>query len=334
MVPRISVIISTWNRPDGVMRTLESLARQDWLGFEVLVVDNAADQRLAESAAKFAAGAPIPVRYVPEPQLGLHNARHAGARAATGEILVFTDDDATFYPSWLRSFAEAFSAHPDMPAAGGPVRPAWEATPPDWVREFAARKPHCCTLALMEPWDDFQLSPKAYFFGVNMAIRRPVFFDLGGFNPEAFGDTWLGDGDTGLYLKLRKRGLSIGYVPGALVHHHIPPKRMTLDYLLHWSRNQGASEAYTRYHPHVPSSMMLLKDALVLGVTNLPLWAKNLLRHKGRVDQASLAVQIQSAGRFRQIRYAMRLAFDGRLRRLVAWPDWLNNPPPAKKDSP
>ena len=48
----------------------------------------------------------------------------------------------------------------------------------------------------MEPYDGFRLDPNGVFFGVNMAIRRDVLLKLGGFNPDSFGDVWLGDGET------------------------------------------------------------------------------------------------------------------------------------------
>src|SRR5207244_2638099 len=173
------------------------------------------------------------------------------AHAAQGEILVFTDDDATFDPDWLQAYADAFDCHPEMTAAGGPVRPAWEAPPPPWFTQFMEDK-SCGILSLMEPFEEFRLGPEAFFWGVNMAIRREVLFAVGGFNPEAFGDIWLGDGESGLNRKLRERRMPIGYVPGAVVHHHIPPGRMTVDYVCHRLANQEACELYTTYHDRIP----------------------------------------------------------------------------------
>jgi glycosyltransferase involved in cell wall biosynthesis len=49
-----------------------------------------------------------------EDRLGLHHARHAGARVAQGRVLVFTDDDATFDTSLLQAYSDSFEAHPEM----------------------------------------------------------------------------------------------------------------------------------------------------------------------------------------------------------------------------
>ena len=186
--------------------------------------------------------------YVREERLGLHNARHAGVWAAKGDILLFTDDDATFDPGWLSAYAEAFDSHPEMAAAGGPVRASWEAPPPQWLVEFMGDVKTFGILSLMEPYDDFRLNADGIFFGVNMAIRANVLLEMGGFNPEAFGAVWLGDGETGLIYKLWDHRMLIGYIPEALVYHHIPPERMTVQYLRVRMANQGACDLYSDFH--------------------------------------------------------------------------------------
>ena len=110
----ISVIIPTYHRPNDLLRCLGSLERQTLGEFQTVVVDNSPDAELRERMRAFETR----VLYVHEPSLGLHNARHAGARAATGDVLVFTDDDAEFSQSWLAAYSEAFALHPEMAAAG------------------------------------------------------------------------------------------------------------------------------------------------------------------------------------------------------------------------
>jgi glycosyl transferase family 2 len=92
-----------------------------------------------------------------------HNARHAGVWAAKGDILIFTDDDATFAQGWLRAYADAFDTHPEMVAAGGPVRPVWEDPAPTWLLQFMGDAKTFGTLSLMEPYDTFVWFTMAYF---------------------------------------------------------------------------------------------------------------------------------------------------------------------------
>ena len=113
-----------------------------------------------------------------------------------------------------------------MAAAGGPVKPKWDVNPPPWLLEYLAkymdRYNNFTLLSLMDLSNTFSLSKQGYFFGVNMAIRKEILFKVGGFNPDSFGDIWLGDGESGLNRKLWKRSELIGYIPDALVYHHIP----------------------------------------------------------------------------------------------------------------
>ena len=87
----LSVIIPTYNRPQSLLRQLRSLQEQILRCYALLVVDNAADAELARRVAAFNRTARRPVRYVPEPRLGLMEAPHAGARAAGGDILVLPE---------------------------------------------------------------------------------------------------------------------------------------------------------------------------------------------------------------------------------------------------
>ncbi len=230
----ISLIIPTYNRAASLKRALESASYLDYPPdrYEIIVVDNGSTDSTPAVVKEARQNNPTNrLVYVREERLGLHNARHAGVWAARGDILLFTDDDATFDPGWLSAYAEAFDSHPDMAAAGGPVRAAWEAPPPQWLIEFMGDVKTFGMLSLMEPYEDFRLAADGIFFGVNMAIRAGILLEMGGFNPEAFGAVWLGDGETGLIYKLRDHRMLIGYIPDALAYHHIPPERMTVQYL-------------------------------------------------------------------------------------------------------
>jgi glucosyl-dolichyl phosphate glucuronosyltransferase len=318
---KISVIIPTYNRLANLCQCLGSLQEQSLPDMEIIVVDNAADPEVERKVAKFNDNARVVARYLAEPALGLHFARHAGAQAAQGDVLVFTDDDATFAPDWLEAYADAFDDHSQMAAAGGPVRPVWEQPPPPWFRQFMDDK-SCGILSLMEPFEEFRLGPEAFFWGVNMAIRREVLFAVGGFNPEAFGDIWLGDGESGLNHKLRERRLPIGYVPRAVVHHHIPPGRMTVEYVCHRLANQEACELYTTYHRGIPHRPHLCRHALVTALKN----GKCLIGAwfvKGRTDTGSLDVQIRAARARARLKYLARLIGDDEFRKLVRKEDWL-----------
>jgi len=326
----ISIIIPTHNRAALIEEAVRSAVGMDYPPgrYEVIVVDNASTDSTPEVVKNLQNNTNgRSLHYVREEQLGLHHARHAGARAARGEVLVFTDDDASFDLGWLKAYSDAFEEHPEMVAAGGPVRPVWENAPPRWFvdymeREFRDSKMFGI-LSLMEPHDKFCLGPEAFFWGVNMAIRRDVLFKVGGFNPEAFGNTWLGDGESGLDRKLRERGMLVGYVPEAIVYHHISAQRMTVEYLCLRMANQGACQMYSHFHYGVPHWLGLFKHAADIALRNGKYWAAALLL-RGRTDTRSLDIQINAATTQSQFKYIARLMFDKELRKLVLKDDWLN----------
>ena len=71
----VSVVVPTYKRSPVVMRCLDSVQQQTLAGFELLLVDNSPDAELEARIERFNQGARTKVRYIPEPRLGLHNAR-------------------------------------------------------------------------------------------------------------------------------------------------------------------------------------------------------------------------------------------------------------------
>ena len=331
----ISLVIPTYNRPASLKRALESAVNLDYAPdcYEIVVVDNgSADGTHAVVEDTRQDNPRHRLMYIREERLGLHNARHAGVWAATGDILLFTDDDATFDPRWLRAYAEAFDSHPEMAAAGGPVRASWDIPPPQWLVDFIGDEKTFGLLSLMEPYDDFRLTADGRFFGVNMAIRANVLLEMGGFNPEAFGEVWLGDGETGLNYKLWNHGMPVGYVPDALVYHHISPERMTVQYLRARMANQGACDLYSNFHRALPNTLSILGRACRLLVRNTGRWIAAAVI-KDRTDVRSLNVQLEAARTQAQLRYVLKIALNRNLQDFVAKKDWLNDLRPMKNSS-
>jgi len=323
---KISVIIPTLNRCEILARALDSVCVQSFPSdqYEIIAVDNGSSDGTRELVDQLNHAHKRRIRYVFEGKPGLHHARHAGAHMATGEILVFTDDDATFDPGWLQAYGMAFAQNTRMTAAGGPVRPIWEVPPPEWLLDYIGDAKTFPPLSLMEPYDGFRLDPKGFFFGVNMAIRRDVLFAVGGFNPELIGNSTVGDGESGLNRKLQERGYLIGYVPGALVYHHIPQARMTLEYLCRWQAHLAGAQLYSRYHKQMPSSLKLAIDAArtLLSFTGIWILAGCV---RLRTSNLSVSLNLGAALGSARLRYILRLASDPDLRQMVAHKDWLNS---------
>ncbi|MDA8148833.1 MAG: glycosyltransferase family A protein [Actinomycetota bacterium] len=113
--PRFSVVIPAYNEAEYLAGALRSLARQDFSGdYEVIVVDNGSTDATARIALEHGA------RLVYEPEAGVCHARQAGTACASGEIVVSTDADTAFPPSWLSTIDREFRARPSCVAVAGP----------------------------------------------------------------------------------------------------------------------------------------------------------------------------------------------------------------------
>lgn len=99
----ISVIIPAHNEAKYLLRTLESLRRQNYRWFEVIVVANGC----SDGTAEIARGRCQRLIVLSQKNLGI--ARNLGARMAKGELLLFLDADTTLEPMALRRIAEDFT---------------------------------------------------------------------------------------------------------------------------------------------------------------------------------------------------------------------------------
>lgn len=95
-MPRVSVIIPTYNRAPLLVQALESVFNQSFRDFEVIVADDGSQDKTAEAIKSFSDR----LTYLPLEHTGLPAAaRNAGLRAASGEYVVFLDSD----DQWLET---------------------------------------------------------------------------------------------------------------------------------------------------------------------------------------------------------------------------------------
>jgi glycosyltransferase involved in cell wall biosynthesis len=99
----ISVIVTTYNRPDALHAVLDGLAAQQERGFEVVVADDGSrdDTRALVEAAR--ATAPVPIQHVWQEDCGFRAgaARNRASERASGEYLLFLDGDCVPRPDYI-----------------------------------------------------------------------------------------------------------------------------------------------------------------------------------------------------------------------------------------
>lgn len=219
----VTIAVCTRDRPEGLARLLDSMAAlpatADEVKVELLVVDNASvDGSIPGIAA--ACGA----RYVREARPGLDFARNRAAREATGDWLIFFDDDVVVDPGWLIAFQATLTEHPDAAAVTGAVVPL--ALDTDAQVLFEHRGGFRTTFDLTRfqgtaPTDlTYPAGGGAFGTGANMAVRMDVLAALGGFD-EALdtGPPLPGGGDLDLFQRVVRAGHVLVLEPGCLVFH-------------------------------------------------------------------------------------------------------------------
>src|SRR5437867_1854821 len=108
--PFISVVIPNYNGAGIIGACLESLKRQTFPDFEVLVVDNASRDDSLEVVRRFTPGAIILTQ---EKNLGFAGGVNAGIRAARGEWIAVLNNDTEVAENWLEEAAAATRRHAD-----------------------------------------------------------------------------------------------------------------------------------------------------------------------------------------------------------------------------
>jgi glycosyltransferase involved in cell wall biosynthesis len=172
--------------------------------------------------------------------VGLLEARNAGAEVATGDVVAFLDDDAIAAEDWVAELVTVYEAR-DVPAVGGKMTPAWVAGKPTTLpAEF-----YWLVGVTHEGFADGPGEVRNTF-GSNISFRRSVFLNLGGFDANIGGrkgDANLQGGETELCARMQAAyGHGVYYTPDARVAHKVFAYRTSLPWLLDRAFWQGYSK--------------------------------------------------------------------------------------------
>ena len=233
-----SILISTKNRAQFLLQTLDSLSRvhTDSLEVELIVIDNGSSDETGAVVAEAARQFPLRVHLLSFARGAKAAALNYALPKATGSYLAFTDDDLQFDESWLLKLLAPLRTG-QAEAVVGEVRLA-----PHLVRTWM-EPIHRAMLAEVRPDDD-----RHELVGANMAVTRECFYQVGGFDP-ALGPGALGlSEEVLLEHQIRARGGRIQFVEGAIVEHHFDPRRLERSAWIRHAKASGRSNAYIFHH--------------------------------------------------------------------------------------
>ncbi len=236
----ITIAICTWNRCALLKETLEHVARlsiPQGVEWELLVVNNNSTDATDETLASFAGR--LPLRTVFEAEPGLSHARNRAVREATGDYILWTDDDVLVDENWLAAYSEAFEQWPDAAIFGGNIEPWFEGTPPDWLPRIWSRV--ASAYASRDLGEQaIALSQELVPFGANFAVRtaeqRKYLYDPRlGVRPGNI----MGGEETTVIRNMMADGIAGRWIPKARVRHYLPQARQSIAYLRKYFKGYG-----------------------------------------------------------------------------------------------
>lgn len=232
---RVTIMIPTQRRLGGLAVAARSVLAQagvDHSELELVIVDNDQVPSAKDVAQTLAGEAPFPVHYVHEPRAGVANARNAGMAKASGEFVVFLDDDEEAPAGWLAALLAAQQAYA-ADVVFGPVRaraPEAVTEHRDYLERFFSR---------IGP-DRAGVIDHYYGCGDSLLKRSSLPDPVAPFAAER---NHIGGEDDMLFGHMRAGGAVFAWEPAAWVWEDPVPDRLTLDYTIRraFAYGQGPS---------------------------------------------------------------------------------------------
>jgi GT2 family glycosyltransferase/peptidoglycan/xylan/chitin deacetylase (PgdA/CDA1 family) len=238
--PRISVVVPTHQRRELVLSLVDAFEKQDTdQPFEVVVVvDGSTD---GTASALRGRSHPFPLRVIEQPNRGAARARNHGAETASGDVILFLDDDMEPHPGLLRVHLAAHDAGAEAVVGAIPLHPdspdnIMAQSVGEWADELTAR---CAR-------PGYRLGLNDIFTG-QLSMRRSLFRELEGFDERFTAGATFGNADIDLGYRLVARGVEVVFQPDAISYQrYVVSARQ---FLPRWSQVGEADVRIARLHP-------------------------------------------------------------------------------------
>ena len=257
---RATIQLCTYNRAALLERVLDACFEQT-VGdgeYEIVLVDDGSSDDTPAVVERAKARANCALTVVSQPNGGLAKARNAGVARASGERIIFIDDDVLPLPNFVEEHLRAAERRPAAVVRGGAieVENLDDLPPPIWsIRNYSGN----------------------FFWTTNVSVPLATIRAIGGFD-ESFSEYGWEDIDVG--LRLRARGVKAIFHPAALVYHFKPrPLAGSVEKMLRQSRAQARTAArLVALHPN-------WRAYLATGINPVQLRFHAVLRRLGFVER-------------------------------------------------
>jgi glycosyltransferase involved in cell wall biosynthesis len=212
-MPRVSVVIPTYNRGELLRETIDSVLAQTYHDFEIIVVDDGSTDNTAQLLTRYQDD--VRLVYRAHKNCGVAATRNHGIRLARGEFLAFLDSDDRWLPQKLERQLQFADAHPEYGLIATEIssfnkRGAVKAQ--NKTATYRIKNGHVVEHLLFGNW--IQTS--------TVLARRECVQAVGGFDEEVgqFGEDWL------TWMRIAARS-AIYFMPEPLVEYRIHEESLT-----------------------------------------------------------------------------------------------------------
>lgn len=235
---KASIVVCAHNAEARITETIRHLCTLKFDGakpnFEIVIVDNASTDSTREKTLKAFHDhnyREIGWKLVVEERPGLAYARRKGILEASGELVVFVDDDNWLEDDYLCRSIDHMERDPSVGVLGGASVPAFEGTQPTWFYSYAP-----FFAVGVQGLRTGDITGRSYVWGAGMVIRRGLlaaFYSLNG-ELQLVGRTKkeaLAGDDSEICKLYLLGGYKLAYDDGLTLRHFMPRRRMTIDNL-------------------------------------------------------------------------------------------------------
>lgn len=203
---KYSIIIPVFNRPQEVEELLESLSKQSYKDFDILIVEDGSTEKCEDIVQSYSQQ--LNIKYFFKENSGPGDSRNFGMAKATGEYLIFFDSDCIIPPDYFKEVTQFLETNP-LDTYGGPdaahpsfsdVQKAIDYSMTSFFTTGGIR-------GRKKQLDKFQ--PRSF----NMGIKKEVYNHVGGFGKIHPGE------DPDLSYRIMEAGYKTGLIPDAHVFH-------------------------------------------------------------------------------------------------------------------
>lgn len=235
-----SIIIPLYNRPQEINELLNTLTKQTYLQFEVLVIEDGSKQDAKAIVEGY--GNKLDVRYFFKENEGQGFTRNYGFERAKGDYFIIFDSDCLIPANYLEEVKNYLFEH-HLDAYGGPDAAHESFTPVQKAISYAMTSPFTTGGIRGNKNHIGQFHPRSF----NMGVSRQVWEKIGGFILTRLGE------DIEYSIRIHENGFKIGLIPDAIVYH----KRRT-SFSQFYKQLHFFGRARINIYKHFPTQLKLV----------------------------------------------------------------------------